>query len=222
MRRRITCAVLWLALCGAPGIVTAQHAVVVDRIVARVEDDILTLSELRELGRFQQLANGSGAPRAIPADAELLRQLIDQWIVNTEAGVAQFPHPAKDDVQEEVARLAAQFGSEAAYRARMQELELTPESVARQVERQIYLARFLDYKLRPMAQVGVAEVEKYYKEELVPELKKRGQAVPPLDEVDEQIRELLTQREISARVTKWLDDTRSRLKIDIVEAKQSP
>ena len=222
MRRRFTCAVLLFVLCGSPLIGAAQGAVVVDRIVARVEDDILTLSEMRELGRFQQLVNGPGAAREMTSDAELLRQLIDQWIVNTEASVAQFPRPTKEEVQGEVAKLAAQAGGEAAYRARLKELELTPEAVSRQVEQQIYLARFLDYKLRPTAQVGSADVEKYYREELTPEMKKRGQAVPPLEDVEEQIRELLTQRDISARTTKWLEDTRARLKIDIVEPKKTP
>ncbi len=222
MRRVFTCGLLLLALCGAPGLLAAQQGVVVDRIVARIEDDILTLSELRELGRFQQLANGASAPRAMASDDELLKQLIDQWIVSTEASVAQFPHPSKEEVQAEVARLTAQFGTADAYHARLKELELTPASVTRQVERQIYLARFLDYKLRPTAQVESADVEKYYREELVPALQKRGQKAPPMDNVEDQIRELLTQREISARVTKWLDDTRSRLKIDIVEQKKTP
>jgi peptidyl-prolyl cis-trans isomerase SurA len=218
---RIRTFILALALVQAcPSVLHAQQ--VVDRIVARIEDDILTLSEMQELGRFQQLANGAGAARELPQDDELLRQLIDQWIVNTEATVARFPHPSKEEVQTEVARLAAQFGSAEAYRARLKDLGLTPESVARQVERQIYLSRYLDYKLRPTTSVESAEVEKYYREELVPELKKRGQAVPAQEIVEDQIRELLTQREISARVAKWLEDTRSRLKIDIVERKKTP
>ncbi len=218
---RIRTFILGLALVQACApVVQAQQ--VVDRIVARIEDDILTLSEMQELGRFQQLANGPGAARELPKEDELLRQLVDQWIVNTEATVARFPHPTKEDVQTEVARLAAQFGSAEAYRARLVALGLTPESVARQVERQIFLSRYLDYKLRPTTNVESAAVEKYYREELVPEVTKRGQAVPALENVEDQIRELLTQREISARVTRWLADTRSRLKIDIVEKKKTP
>jgi hypothetical protein len=40
--------------------------------------------------------------------------------------------------------------------------------------------------------------------------------VPPLDDVDDTIREVLIQRAINDRATKWLDDTRDRLRIDIV------
>jgi len=122
----------------------------------------------------------------------------------------------------EVELLAAQFGSADAYRARLQELGLTAESVARNVERQIYLARYLDYKLRPAAQVEIAQVEKYFREELVPELRKRGQEAPSLESVEGQIRELLTQREISARAARWLEETRARLRIEIAGKKNVP
>jgi hypothetical protein len=125
-------------------------------------------------------------------------------------------------VQQEVERLTAELGAAEAYRARLRELGLTAESVTLQLRRQIFLARYLDYKLRPVAQVEGAQVEKYYREELVPELQKRGQAAPELESVDAQIRELLTQREISARAAKWLEETRSRLRIEISGKKPTP
>jgi len=40
--------------------------------------------------------------------------------------------------------------------------------------------------------------------------------VPPLDDVDDTIREVLIQRAISDRAAKWLTDSRDRLKIDVV------
>ena len=60
------------------------------------------------------------------------------------------------------------------------------------------------------------QVEKYYDEEFAPQLKARGEKVPSLEEVEDTIREVLIQRAIDERSTKWLDDTRDRLKIDIV------
>jgi peptidyl-prolyl cis-trans isomerase SurA len=221
MRARTLIFALLVVMAGTPA---AQAQQVVDRIVARVEDDILTLSEVRELGRFQQLVNspGTGAQSRLPREDELIERLIDQWIVNTEATAARFSLPKKEDVQKEVERLAEQFGSADAYRARLRELGLTAESVARNVERQIYLARYLDYKLRPAAHVENAQVEKYFREELAPELRKRGQDAPALESVEGQVRELLTQREISARAAKWLEETRARLRIEIAGKKNTP
>ncbi len=194
----------------APYVAAVSAQQVMDRIVARIEDDILTLSEVRELGRYQQLVDGRAA-----SDDRLLAQLIEQWIVNTEASAARYPRPTEAEVDRELERLRRQFASPEIYGERLQRLGLSAAVVRRLVERQIYLARYLDYKFRPAAQLGAAVIEKYYAEELAPSLAARGQAAPALETVQDQIRELLMQREISRRAAQWLEETRSRLKIEL-------
>jgi hypothetical protein len=83
------------------------------------------------------------------------------------------------------------------------------------LSRQIYVERYIDYKFRPSVQVEPADIDAYYKKELLPELAKKNQPAPALAAVEEQIRELLIQRRISDLTVKWLDDTKSRLKIEI-------
>ena len=67
-----------------------------------------------------------------------------------------------------------------------------------------------------------AQIERYYREELTPSLAARGEKVPPLDEVREQIRELLVQRSISQRAGRWLEETRPRLRIEIGPGELNP
>ena len=82
---------LWLAAClAAPMLAAAQAGVVVDRVAARIENDIITLSDIRELAAYQRLAGREPA-----ADSELLRDLINQWIVANDAAAARFPRPPK-------------------------------------------------------------------------------------------------------------------------------
>jgi hypothetical protein len=83
------------------------------------------------------------------------------------------------------------------------------------LSRQIYVERYIDYKFRPSVQVEPADIDAYYKKELLPELAKKNQPAPSPAAVEEQIRELLIQRRISDLTVKWLDDTKSRLKIEI-------
>jgi len=182
---------------------------VVDRIVAHIEDDIITLSEVRELGRYQQLVEGHAA-----SDDRLLAQLIEQWIVSTEATAAHYPLPIEAEVNREIERLGRQFASPEAYRERLQQLGLPAAAVRRLMERQIYLGRYLDYKFRPAVQVDAGAIEKYYREQLVPPMAAKGQAAPALETVQDEIRELLVQAEISRRSAQWLEDTRSRLRIE--------
>jgi peptidyl-prolyl cis-trans isomerase SurA len=192
--------------------VQPQTARVVDRIVARIEGDIILLSQVRELGAFQQLVEGKAE-----SDDRLLAELIEQWIVDTEATESRFPQPAQSEVDRELARLAAQVGSQDAYTGKLRELGLAATQVRQLLARQIYIERYIDYKFRPSVQIKSEDVQNYYQKELLPELARKNQAepAPRLVDVGGQILELLTQRAITDLATKWLEDTKSRLKIEI-------
>jgi hypothetical protein len=183
----------------------------VDGVAARIEDDILTESEVRELGAFQQLVDGSEKPRT-----ERIRELADQWIVRGEIETAKYPPPTGADADRAYAQLEAQFPSPEEFTSRCAAAGLTEAAVRRMLVQQLYLSRFLDFRFRPAAQIDQKQLETYYNDEFVPQLKARNQAVPALEDVEDTIREVLIQRAINERATQWLDDTRSRLKIDVM------
>jgi len=189
----------------------------IDEVAARIEDDVLMESEVRELAALQQLVDGQSKPRA-----DLIRELGDQWVVRGEADAAKYPQPSPDDVDHAYSQLAARFSSPEEFKARCAAVELTEAQVRRMLAQQIYLSRFLDYRFRPAAQVDQKQIETYYNDELAPQLKSRGQPVPPLDDVEDTIREVLVQRAISERATQWLDETRLRLKIDVMPEGDRP
>jgi hypothetical protein len=189
----------------------------VDRIVARIEDDIILQSQVRELGAFQQLIEGHAE-----SDDRLLSELIEQWVVQTEATASHFPSPAQSEVDRELARLTARFASSAAYSAGLNELGLSAAQVRQLLVRQIYVERYLDYKFRPSVNIESADIDAYYQKELLPELAKKNQPAPGRAQVEEQIRELLVQRGISGLTAKWLDDTKSRLKIELAPTGAKP
>jgi len=97
----------------------------------------------------------------------------------------------------------------------LRELGLSSEEARNLLQRQIYIARYLDYKFRPTVQIEPAAIDEYYRKELVPEMEKNNQPVPGRADVEEQIREVLVQRGISDLTAKWLDETKSRLKIEL-------
>ncbi len=217
MRRAIFIFVLILAAALAPPAFSrstpAQSARVVDRIVARIEDDIILQSQVRELGAFQELIDGQAE-----SDDKLLNELIEQWVVETEATASHFPQPAQSEVDRELTRLGGQFASPEKYASRLNELGLSAGQVRQLLSRQIYVERYIDYKFRPTVQIEPADIDAYYQKELVPDLAKKNQPAPGRAAVEEQIREVLIQRGISDLTAKWLDDTKSRLKIEIESA----
>jgi hypothetical protein len=192
------------------GLAGTAGAQTIDGIVARIEDDILTESELREPGAFQTLVDGHAKTRA-----ELIRELSDQWIVRGEAAAAKYSESSAEDVDSAYARLMKQFHSPEEFKSRCAAVGLTEAAVRRLLQQQLYLSRFLDFRFRPAAQIDDQQVAAYYKDEFLPQLAKRGESAPPLEDVDDTIREVLVQRAINDRATAWLDETRKELRIDV-------
>lgn len=211
--------ILWMVAAVAiatviPGMAQAnpgqQTSRVVDRIVVRVGNDVILLSQERELAAFQRLMQGHAE-----SDRQLLSELIEQWVVRSGANASHFPEPASSEVDRETARIAGQFPSANVYAAKLRELGLSAADVRRLVTREIRLARYLDYKFRPSVQVGADQIRAYYQKQLLPELAKQHQQAPSETAVEAQIRELLTQKEINDRTAKWMNEEKARLKIEI-------
>jgi hypothetical protein len=187
----------------------AQTSRVVDRIVARIEGDIILESQVRELGAFQELIEGRAE-----SDDQLLSELIEQWVVQTEAAASHFPEPAQTEVERELARLTDRFGSPDAYASKLRALDLSATQARQLLSRQIYIERYLDYKFRSTVQIETTAIHAYYENQFLPELAKNNQPAPREADVQEQVRELLVQKAISELTAKWLDETKSRLKIE--------
>jgi hypothetical protein len=188
-----------------------EGARVIDGIAARIEDDVITESEVRELSAFQQLVDGKSKPRS-----EVIKELADQWIVRGEAKTELFPSPSQEEVDHAYEAFVKQFQSPADFQSRCANAGLSGAAVRRMIEQQLYLSRFLDYRFRSQAQIETEQIETYYEKEFVPQLKAHNQPIPAVDAVADTIREVLIQRAINDNATKWLDDTRGRLRIDIV------
>ncbi len=121
---------------------------VVDRIVARVENDIILQSDVQELKEYQELVNGKSE-----AESVILDRLIDQWIVRSEAELSRFPEPKDAEIDREVARVGKSFDSPEEYEARKKHSGLTDAEVRKIVAAQLYLINYLDSRFRPSAQI---------------------------------------------------------------------
>jgi len=197
------------AIVAMVSIACAQQ--VVDRIVARIEGDVLLQSDLRELGQFQELQGEKVEP-----ESTRLNELIDQWIIEHEGQAAQFPEPSDADVTAGVEKLKKNLGGEDAFQKRLKEIGLSQTAVQRMVRRVMFFSRYIDYKFRTASQVDPASEEKYYNSEFANLMAARGEKMPPLDSVRGDIHELLVQQDISRHAAEWLTESRSRIKVELV------
>ena len=215
MRRLVFIVGLVALLVVTAGRACAQE--VIDRIVARIESDIILLSDVRALQRYQQLVDGKAE-----TDAQILDRLVDQWIVRNEADTARFARPSDADITSAVERVQKSFTSAEEYEARKKQIGLTDVDVRNMAEAQLYLGNYLDSRFRPSAKVDSKDVEEFYEKGVVPRAQARGQAPPPMDTARDYIHEALVQKSIDEQTERWLSESRGRLHVETLLEQSTP
>jgi hypothetical protein len=181
---------------------------VVDRIVARVENDIILLRDVRELKEYQELVNGKSE-----SESAIVDRLIDQWIVRSEAEVSRFPQPKDEEIDREVSRVVKSFSSAEEYEARKKQSGLNDAEVRKIVTAQLYLDNYLDSRFRPSVQIDEKAVENFYQSAVIPRAKARGQEPPTLEASRDTIQDVLVQSDIDEQAARWLKESRDRLHV---------
>jgi hypothetical protein len=205
-KHRVTIAAL-VALSGA-GAWQARAQKVVDRVVARVEEEIILQSDVEQLARYQVMVDGKAE-----SDAAILERLIDQWIVRKEAEASRFPAASDADVERGMQRLLRSFAKPEDFEAQRAKAGLNEADVRRIVTMQTYLSNYLDSRFRPTVQVDEKAVRDFYEQAVIPRAKARGQEPPSFDAARDVIQEALIQKGIDEQADKWLKESRERLSI---------
>lgn len=205
--RQIETAALLILLC-TQGDCLVQAQQLVDRVVARVEEEIILQSDVEQLARYQTLVDGKAE-----SESQILDRLIDQWIVKKEAEASRFPSASDSDVERGLQRLMRSFAKKEDFEAQRTKVGLTEEDVRQVVTAQAYLSNYLDSRFRPTVQVDEKAVKDFYDAAVIPRAKARGQEPPSFDAAHDVIQEVLTQQGINEQADKWLKESRTRLNI---------
>lgn len=193
-------------LLAGPSLCAKQE--VVDRIVARVENDIILLSDVRALERYQEFLDGQSK-----GQSAILDLLIDQWVVRSEAEVSRFPRPKDEEVDQGVNRVIKSFTSAEEYETRKKQSGLSDADVRKMVTSQLYLSEYLDSRFRPSVQIDEKAIDDFYQSSVVPRAKARGQEPPTLDASRDIIEEALIEGNINDQADRWLKESRARLHV---------
>ena len=217
-------------------------AEIVDRVVAVVGNRMISWSDLLAEADYQAFL--AGHPPMEPMESarkeslrqeslrqeslgqeslrqeslrQVLSRLIDQVLLEQSHDTFPFSPPENGETQGRLEEIRKRFPDPEAYRKALAQHKLTEAVLVRRLEREANLMAFVEYRLRPQVSLDPAQVERYYDETLVPELRRQGQAeAPALSEVRESIEEILVQQEISRRLEEWLRELRERVAVKIL------
>jgi hypothetical protein len=193
---------LWLAA-------EAEAVEIVDRIVAVVDRDVITLSEAERALKLGILKGGT-EPLSL---AEAVDRLVELRLVERE--VERYPAPAigREKIGAALAAVRSTFDSEESFARALAQAEMSQSELEAELRSQLAVNDYLERRFRLVIQVGEAEIRRYYQEELLPELGRMGQPEPPLEAVSDAIRRILEERQFNSQVAAWIDQLKARANV---------
>jgi hypothetical protein len=182
-----------------------------DSVVASVGRQAITASDVEKEYRFERFLDGQWPPP--PPSAASLAEAREHLTYQVLLAEEENPGPAEraDSQKAAAERLAAlrkEFAPPEDFQRALKDLGMNEtESTARIAQQELVL-RLIDERLRPAASPSDTDVAEYYRSTFIPEFqKKHGQAAaPPLSEVQDQIREILTQKRMNGLLDEWIEE----------------
>lgn len=204
----------------------AQGApVLLDSVVAVVNDQPILLSDVQDELRLAALvprAKDEGAPTEQNALQDLISRALIRQQIGQEDVRAAAPKPAQ--VQERLTELRHELpecvhlrcNTEAGWNAFLKEHDLTQAEVDRRLRMQLDILAFIEDRFQQGIRIPREDVEKYYREKLLPQYAK-GEKPPPLDTVAPRIEEILLQQQVNQLFGAWLDNLRKQGDVEVLD-----
>lgn len=200
------------------------HAEIVDRIAAIVGNSVITSSEIMEEANYRAYINSQppvddARMRDISFIAAVQDRLIEQTLLaEAQKGFPQASFGDESQFEQSLQKLRSRFPSSEALHSDLARYALTEEHMIAHLREEQAIMAFVDFRLRPQVRLTEDQLQVYYQQTLLPQLRSEGQAtLPPFDDVKAEITRVLTEQEINRLLDEWLKNLRSSASIKILE-----
>jgi hypothetical protein len=189
-----------------------QKNVLRDRVLAVVDEDPILASDVDRVLRLGLVKPNEGETDAA-FRRRVLNALIEERLRFHEIDRYGFEQVPVEEIETQVARIRENFPDDEAFRQALKDVGLDSKSLRQLVARQLLVLAYVDERLGARVFVSLDEISKYYRNVLTPEMQRRGQTPPPLEEVREEIREVLKQQKLNQELEKWTEELREQADI---------
>jgi peptidyl-prolyl cis-trans isomerase SurA len=213
MQRMKRMAILFLlsAFMGSTFIFSGSQ--VVDRIVAVVNEEVITLTDVRIAEAFGLYAEEIGEEAEDPRSL-ILQKLIDQKVV-TQLSVEEVLTDA-EKLDENLMRITQKLGA-GEVEKRLAHFGLGWENLKDFLREKMVYQTIISQRFSKVNPVSLKEIEEYYQRSYVPAQREMGVEPKPMMEILDEIESGIKQEKIKAQIRDWVKNIREKSDIQIIK-----
>ncbi|OIN99317.1 hypothetical protein COY52_02695 [Candidatus Desantisbacteria bacterium CG_4_10_14_0_8_um_filter_48_22] len=183
-------------------------AQVVERIVAKVNDEVIFKSELDEYVRNARAQMGD---RITGSESELARKALDQMIeekILLQEAKKEDIEATEDDLKTALQNIRDKFPSKDEFDREMKKQGMTLADLQETLKKQVKILRLIEKNVKRKIQVTSGEGREYYRQH-------KDEIGKPLDSAKEEINNIIFEQKFNEAFGKWVEKLKKRAIIEI-------
>jgi peptidyl-prolyl cis-trans isomerase SurA len=204
----------------------SQHPVVLDRVVAVINGDVILESDVKEEQEFAQLE-----PFAVSPGSDTLklaaRRLANRTLILQQMKAQQGLNINVTDgeVQKALMDLRAHLPqcrryhclTDEGWKAFLAVHDLTEAEVFAHWKQRLMILKFIDLRFRSGIRISNEEVQDYYNKSVQPVYERQNEKPPALSDISQRIQEILLQQHVNGLLQDWLKSLREEGSVQVLD-----
>lgn len=210
----------------APAQTADNSPVVLDRVIALVNGDVLLESDVRaemRVAALQPISVPPGNNTEVNAAQRLIRralilqQMKAQQVINYSI--------SDDEVKKSLAELRTQIpvcrqigcSTEEGWKNFLKSNGLTEQEVEDRWRQRLEILKFINVRFAAGIRTSRQDIQKYYQATVVPAFEKMKEKPPTLQSISPRIQEILLQQQVNSMLRDWLQSLRDQGTVQILD-----
>jgi hypothetical protein len=190
--------------------------VVLDRVIAVVNGDVILESDVDEERRFEEIQ-----PYRAATDFtrdKTIERLVDRALILQQSALELEDAVPDRDLDAQLLTLRKDIPAckqyhcetDAGWKKYIEDHGFTVEEFRERWRKRMELLKFIEVRFRNGITISDAEIKDYYEKTMLPEYAKRNVTPPKLDTISNRIEEVLLQQQVGALLEDWLKSLRAQ------------
>ena len=202
----------------------ASAGVLVDQVIAVVNDDLVLESDVEEEHRFEAFQPFSSVDPPETRQGEIER-LVDRALILQQAKLQPGDEVTLPEAEAQLKKVQEEIPAckqyhcetEAGWAKFCNTQGFTVAEVTERWRQRMELLKFVEERFQMGVQITSAEIKEYYTGTLMPEFARKRVAPPKLEAISDQIRVVLLQKRVTALLDDWLRSLKAQGSVRIMK-----